>query len=370
MAAISGKDTQAVLVEANELAKFPETIALRDEWPGFLEKLTLDKCPRTYLVVTCILLVARAMHPKESLNVLEIKRGNDPDSKGYSAPSIGGPLAAFAKEHQIDLRATSQQPMNNQPFTYKDVIVEDMGIRPTLKKHWDAFFEIANYVNDLSSDSSVQFLAYIFASRKKVVHLTKKYDIGHVDWKVLENAAEKVAEFVDSKSDAGKVGQAFASALLDLLYSSDFVDQGNSQDPDAGIPGDVHVRGLNEEIWLWVEVKQQPIQTGQVIGFMDKVSDNQGERILYLALKNSDYPSNISIKKVTQQASKKDLRITVFQSPEEAIEWFLEYAPGSYAEVMGSLLSRMQSRLVESGCSAETLGEFEMIANELAGLKG
>lgn len=366
MAAISGVDTKAILVKANELAKTPEKILAQPEWAGFLEKLTLDKCPKTYLVVTCILLCARSMHPAESLNVLEIKRGSDPESKGYSAPSIGGPLAAFAKEHQIDLRATSQQPMNNQPFTYKEVIVEDMGIRSTLKVHWDSFFEIANYVNELSSEKALQFLAYIFTNRKKIKVAAKEYAVGHVDWATLEKATEKIAEFVDSKSDAGKVGQAFASALLDLLYSEDYVDQGNSQDPDAGIPGDVHVRGIGDDIWLWVEVKQQPIATGQVFGFIDKVSENSGERILYLALKNSDYPNDISDKKLLPYAAKKKVRVTVFESPMDAIEWFLEYAPGSYGQIIANLLSRMQARLEESGCSEETLGEFESIAEALA----
>ncbi len=367
MAAISGLDTKAILVRANELAKTPEKIVVQTEWPNRLSQLTLDKCPRTYLVVTCILLMARSMHSKDKLNVLEIKRGSNPDSRGYSAPSIGGPLAAFAKEHQIDLRATSQQPMNNQPFTYKEVITADMGVRPTLKPYWDSFFEIAEYVNDLSSDSALHFLAYIFSKRRKTKVASKEYSVGHVDWATLEMATEKVAKFIDSRSDSGKVGQAFASALLDLLYSPDFVDQGNSQDPDAGIPGDVHVRGLADDIWLWVEVKQQPIQTGQVIGFIDKVSDNSGERILYFALKNSDYPNDISSKKLEQHSSKKKIRVTKFESPGEAIDWFLEYAPGSYAQIIAGFLSRMQARLEESGCSAETLNEFELIGGELSG---
>lgn len=363
MTAISGLETKATLVQANELAKTPHAISVKPEWAGFLASLTLDKCPKTYLIVTCILLCARSMHPADNLNVLEIKRGSDPTSKGYSAPSIGGPLAAFAKEHQIDLRATSQQPMNNQPFTYKDVISQDMGIRSTLKIHWDAFYEIANYINDLSSAEALHFLGYIFAHRKKLNHSAKEFAVGHVDWSTLEDATQKIAEFVDSKSDAGKVGQAFASALLDLLYSEDFVDQGNSQDPDAGIPGDVHVRGIGEAIWLWVEVKQQPVATGQVFGFIDKVAENSGERILYLALKNSDYPNDISEKKLVPYALKKGVRVTVFESPSETIDWFLEYAPGSYGQIVAHLLARMLARLVESGCSAETLGEFEQIAD-------
>jgi hypothetical protein len=366
MVAISGVGTKAILVKANEMAKKPDSIAVQTEWPKFLERLTLDKCPTTYLAVTCVLLVARSTHPEDKLNVLEIKRGVNPGSKGYSASSIGKPLAAFAKEHQIDLRATSQQPMNNQPFTYKEVITEDMVTRPTLQSHWKSFFELAKYINALSSASALNFLAFIFANRRKAQFPAKQHAVGHIDWATLELVKERISEFVDSRSDSGKVGQAFAASLLDLLYSPEFVEQGNSQDPDASIPGDVHVRGLAEDIWLWIEVKQQPIATGQVIGFIDKVSENDGERILYLALKNSDYPNDISSKKLAQHSAKKDVRVTVFESPTETIDWFLEYAPGNYSQVVTGILTRMQARLEESGCSAETLSNFEEIATEFS----
>ena len=366
MASISGKDTKAVLVAANELAKSPDQIKELTPWPTLIQNLLADKCPKTYLAVSCILMAARAMHSKQELNVLEIKQGSSLSGKGYSAPSIGGLLAAFAKEHNIDLRATSQQPMNNQPFTYKEIILEDMGGRPLLKPYWDSFYKLACYVEELSSEEALHFLAYVFANRRTSGVVEKTYKVDHVNWQVLEKATVLLSKFIDSRSDSGKVGQAFASSLLDLLYSPDFVDQGNSQDPDARVPGDVHVRGLDQHIWLWIEVKQQPIQTGQVIGFINKVSDANGERLIYLALKNADYPSEISLRKVEQHAAKKDIRLTLFQSPQETLDWFLEFAPGSYSQVMESLLERMHSRLVESGCSAETLEEYEKFASFLS----
>jgi hypothetical protein len=218
----------------------------------------------------------------------------------------------------------------------------------------------------MSCESALNFLAFIFTKRRKAKVVQKEYSVEHIDWAALRSAVETVSDFIDAKSDSGKVGQAFASALLDLIYSSDFVDQGNSQDPDAGVPGDVHVRGIENEIWLWVEVKQQPVQTGQVIGFIDKVSDNNGERILYFALKNSDYPNDISSKKLEIYSAKKSVRVTVFESPGEAFDWFLEFAPGSYSQILAAFLSGMQSRLDESGCSKETLGQFEALASTLS----
>lgn len=365
MASISGKNTKALLVRANELARDLEKIEVDLDWQAHLDVLTDDKCPRTYLAVTCILLTARAMHPKSELNVLEIKRGENESDSGYSAPSIGSVLAAFAKEHLIDLRATSQQPMNNQPFTYKDSITQDMSVKPSVQVFWNSFFEIASFINDLPGDRALHYLAFVFSRRKKVKTQAKEYATGHIDWAFIERAKELISTFIDSKSDSGKVGQAFASAMLDVLYSEDFVDQGNSQDPDASTPGDVHVRDLTGEIWLWVEVKQQPIQTGQVIGFIEKVAANNGERILYLALRNSNYPSEIARQKVDLAATKNDIRITVFQSPEETIDWFLEYAPGTYGQVMSTVLSRLHARLTESGCSAATLTEFETLSDSL-----
>lgn len=364
MAIIHAESTRAILAWANERSKAEPIPTVASEWVELLEVLNADKCPKTYLAVTCVLLVARAMHPRSELNVLEIQQGES--STGYSAPSIGKLVASFAKEHHIDLRATSSQPLNNQPFTYKSAITPDMTVQANKAIFWRSFFRGAQAINSLDAQDSLNVLAFIFSKQRKTVVEKREFQVSQIAWAVLDEAVKLLSDFVDQNSGAGKVGQAFGSALLDLLYSSDAVEQGNSQDPDASTPGDIHVRDDNGQIWLWVEVKQAPIQSGQVQGFIDKVAANGGERVLYLALKNHDYPSDISIRKVETHAAKNNIRLTLFQSPHETLNWFLEFAGGSSGAILSNLLGRLHERLLESGASLEIRERFDRITERFS----
>jgi SacI restriction endonuclease len=359
VAIIHAESTRGILARANERSKAEPGPAVAPQWTDLLEVLTSDKCPKTYLAVTCVLLVARAMHPREELNVLEIQQGDS--VTGYSAPSIGKLVASFAKEHHIDLRATSSQPLNNQPFTYKSAITLDMSVQANKQVFWHSFFQGAQDINSLDTDEALNVLAFIFSKQTKTSVQKREFQVAQIAWAVLDDAVKDLAEFVNHNSGAGKVGQAFGSALLDLLYSSEAVEQGNSQDPDASTPGDVHVRDKNGQIWLWVEVKQAPVQSGQVQGFIDKVAAHGGERILYLALKNHNYPSDISIRKIETHAAKNNIRLTIFQSPLETLNWFLEFAGGSSGAMLSNLLDRFHVRLLESGASLEIRERFELI---------
>lgn len=362
MVMIHSEATRGILAAANERAKAEPSPSVSAKWEDFLEVLNSDKCPKTYLAITCVLLVARAMHDRIHLNVLEIQQGNS--ETGYSAPSIGKVLASFAKEHNINLRATSSQPLNNQPFTYKSAIALDMGVQSNKEIYWRDFYRGAEAINDLQPIEALNLLSYFFFRQRKVEVHKREFQVSQISWDVLEDAVEEISEFVEQNSGSGKVGQAFGASLLDLLYSEEFVEQGNSQDPDAKTPGDVHVRDQSGEIWLWVEVKQAPVQSGQIQGFIDKVADLGGEKILYLALKNHNYPSDISSRKVELHADRRKVRLTVFQSPLETLNWFLEFAGGSSGAVLANLLSRLHERIIESGASAEIQEKFVEIASK------
>lgn len=362
MANISSESIRGTLAMAHERAKVVPEPTVGTYWNGLLDKLNEDKCPLTYLAVTCVLLTARAMHPASELNVLHIKQGTSPT--GYSAPSIGKVVASFAKEHNIDLRASSSQPMNNQPFTFKDEIVSDMSVQANKEHYWKMFFSGAESINRLESRDALEILSYFLLKQQKKISEPRHFEVSQISWDFLETAIREIAAFVETNSDSGKVGQAFASGLLDLLYSSDFVEQGNSQDPDASRPGDVHVKDEAGLIWLWVEVKQAAVQNGPIQGFTDKVASNGGERVLYLALRNHNYPSDISDAKVKAHAYKKNIRLTIFQSPIEFLHWVVDFAGGTSGSLLGELLSRFYERLLEAGVSAEIREKFEAISSK------
>lgn len=360
MVSINANDAKQILSEINEESKSGIHGDPAKQWISRIASLELDACPKTYLAMTAVLLLARAMHDLATLDVLEIKKGSS--AKGYAAPTLGSAVATFCKEQGIDLRATSSQPLNNQPFTYKSRITQNMGVKRSLITHWESFFESANAINSLTSSDARAILAYLFKIRKKIHKSPTKVLVTKSDWSDVADASEKITDFVEKNSGAGKVGQAFGSALLDLLYGENQVEQGNSQDPDASKVGDVHVNNEIGEPWLWVEVKQVPISTGNILGFINKISDDGAQRSLYLALKNYNYRSNIDMQKIQNTAAKKGLKMTVFQSPKEFIDWILEFSGGTTDVILSELFTRLKARLVEAGVSEAILSEFETIS--------
>jgi hypothetical protein len=357
---IKGEDVLQILSHANEQAlrregKLPEKS--RQYWLDVLDVLSLDKTPRTYIAVFTVVLVARSLHSKEFLDVLQIKKGKHP--LGYSAPSIGTKVATFAKEQNIDLRATSSQPMNNQPFTFMDSIEPDMGVQAKFSKVWDLFYQALVNVNDLNSLEAQGILSVVFEQRRRVEKPKSVLVLQTQGTEALEILSKRLCEFVDSNSDSGKVGQAFVSAVYSLIYDTQSVQQGDSQDPDAKTPGDVHVVSENQWPWLWMEVKQKAIATGDIKGFVKKVTDLGGDNIAYFALKNSKYSSHIQESSAISDAIKKGARLVIYQSPGDALSTLLPYGRGLAHQVAENLANQMLERLIEANASAEIISNYK-----------
>jgi len=363
---IKGEDVQKILAQANEVAlqhngKLPS--GSEDYWSSIFDLLASQKTPRTYTAVFAVLLAARALREKDELDVRQVKKGAHP--KGFSAPSIGSKLASFAKEQNIDLRATSSQPMNNQPFTFVDVILPEMGVQPKFKTIWDEFYTSICRINDLTSTDAKDLLASFFDFRR-ISEKPQTVLISSISGlNSLEDLNSKICSFVDQNSESGKVGQAFASALYSLIYPAELVLQGDSQDPDASTPGDVHVVNAGGVPWLWIEVKQKVIATGEIKGYLSKVVACGGDNIVYFAIKNSKYSANIQEQTVYADAVKKGSRIRIFQSPEQATNELLPYAQGTTSQVAEAFASNMFFRLQEANCSDKVIEDFK---SSLAGL--
>jgi hypothetical protein len=366
---LQGESIMRVLANANEDAKrYGEELAAAgdlEEWRAALQILRADPTPKTYLALTAVLLTARAMYPSEKLDVLAIKAGKDP--RGYSASSIGTKLASFAKEQGIDLRANSSSPLNNQPFTFKERILEDMGVQPKFEIAWRSFYYLAQKINDASPADAARVLSLLF-------HMCRRVDAASVSVKVrqggkasLDKVAAAVAQFTSAHVDGGKVGQAFVAGVLDLLYGAEQVILGDTQDPDASTPGDVQVKD-STGVWLWAEAKQKVIGTGDITGFLRQVRKAGGERVVYFALVNSGYSGQIKPEGIEKEAESLGVGVKVVESAEQALDWFLPMAPGSYATVASALLERTRARLVQSQVKPSILAAFDDLARKYAEL--
>ena len=125
--------------------------------------------------------------------------------------------------------------------------------------------------------------------------------------------------------------------------------------------GDVQVQD-DSGTWLWTEVKQKVVTTGDVQGFIRKVHEAGGERVVYFALVNSGYSANIQPKALENEARKLGMGVQLLDSPAKALEHFLPLASGSYAGLSGRLLERTHARMTQAGCSPDVLGAFTVMA--------
>lgn len=359
---ILGEHILKVLADANETAKREKDRLLTDpslkDWAEHVANLRVVRA-KTYLAVATVLLTARALREPAVLDVRELKVKSGP--KGYSAQAVGKSVATFVKTHGIDLRATSSQPINNQPFTAINRIERGQFAHGD----WAILDDAIDYINGLTSAQAREALAYTFAAQRKPAAEAKKVTVSGGRGKFVA-ICHDLAIFVDAHIDGGRTGQALLSALLDVIVTSGEVQMGDVQDPDLGRPGDVHAVDDAGEPWLWGEVKQKPVTTGEVLSFVDKVHKKGGERVIYLALQNSSYPTHIDQSRTYLDAKRRGIELNVILSPAEAIRTLIANATGRFADVSERLLESMRGRLVESNGDPAVLVEFDRMASKHA----
>jgi hypothetical protein len=355
---LNGEKIRSVLATADQLAlsgQIDKNSEFVKTWATYINKLSTPDMPKTYLAVFGVLLAARSLEDEGNLDVRHIQAGSSPI--GYSAPSIGKALATFVKEQGIDLRATSTQPLNNQPFTYKKRIELEMGVKKNKRGQWGDFYKIVELVNKLSSPDAQTALALLFDMRRTYAKPSAVAHGRHTDLFSTERFMENVCFFVEKNSENGKVGQAFVSSCLELIYGTENVIQGHSQDPDAKLVGDVHVY-KNDEPVIFVEVKQAPIATGQIAGFMDKISEAGEDRAIYFALENYKYSGHINLESVRKKAQKLNMTITLYSSPQEAFDALFSQMVCSVSNFIETFSVSFRSRLVEAGVAEGLLDTF------------
>jgi hypothetical protein len=358
---ISAVEINLVLSSADELSRNSDLdlVSKYPEWDKQIDYLNADSCPVTYLPVTAVLLIARALRSPEHLNVLHIQTKTS--EQGYSAPSLGKLLISFAVQQKIDLRSTSSQIMNNQPFTFKAKIEPDMASSHKATQY-SQFFKFANYVNEISSTTALEILGLMFSKcRFDALPDVKINNTGN-GLASLMAMGDLASNFVDTNSESGKVGQAFVAALFDLAFPGFENRMGNNNDPSVYLPGDVQSE-KDGSYWIWAEVKQKSVVTPDIQTFLERISEIKGDRAMYFALANEPYPQNLNLDKLQKEAMKKGVLLHVFTSPAQAFREVTSFAPGSAIDLANRFANTFNSRLREAAVTNELRNKWIEIAS-------
>jgi len=359
---LSEEEIRGALSSADLLAR---TIGeeLRARYPKWVEDIAYlsgRDCPKTYLPVAAILLTARSMRGHEELDVLDIQQQTS--AVGYSASSIGRLVIPFATEQGIDLRSKSSQVLNNQPFTFKKRITPGMTDRKPVQ--FARFYEVATSVNELTREEAQEILALLFHLNRAKPIETAVFEVSQMGWDEAMSYFAAWEGFTDGNSDNGKVGLAFTASVLELLYGESTVVMGKNWDPDVTTPGDVQVVD-DSGPWLWTEVKQKVITTGDVQAFVGKVLAVGGSRILYCALANANYRNNLDHVKLRKLATKESLELTIVESPGELTNLLVLRSPGQPGELVARMAEVLTRRLVEADVAPDILEKFKDLNAQL-----
>lgn len=353
--ALSSADLQARAMGDELRVRYPK-------WVEDFEFLAGRDCPKTYLPVIAILLTARSMRGGAELDVLDIQQQTS--AKGYSASSIGRLVIPFATEQGIDLRSKSTQVLNNQPFTFKKRITPGMTDRKPVQ--FARFYEIATSVNNLTRETAQEILALLFHLHRSKPIETKVFTARQMGWNEVVSYFAAWERFTEQNSDNGKVGLVFAASVLELIYGRLAVAMGNNWDPDVTTPGDIQVVDTYGP-WLWTEVKQKVVTTGDVQAFIGKVHAVGGTRILYCALANANYRNNLDHTKLKKLASREGLDLTIVESPSELAGLLLSRSPGQPGEVVARMAEVLVRRLVEADVALDVFEKLSDLNSQLFG---
>ena len=141
---------------------------------------------------------------------------------------------------------------------------------------------------------------------------------------------------------------------------------GQNWDPDVTTPGDVQV--LDDlKPWLWTEVKQKPITTGDVQAFCGKVNAVGGARILYCALANANYRNNLDHDKLTKLAVSTSIDLTIVESPTALVDLVLPRCAGQPDMLVARMAEAVTRRFTEADVSLEVCERFETLNTQLFG---
>lgn len=360
---LNGQQIRNLLARAHQLALRSEDFLDGQDhtlWTPLIARLRAPSVPKTYLAVFAVTLVARSLHDRDVLSIWDIKSGTS--DKGYSASSIGTQLSSFIKTHHIDLRARSSQPMNNQPFTFKDRILKDPHAMTVATKHhgsWQLFTEALSRVEQATPDEAMEGLVALFAATQQVTDsvVAREMTTANANWNTVEKLITVVCDFVDRYPLGGKTGQALVAAALSTSFGKDNVSMGQINDPDAGLVGDVHISD-GKQVWLWVEVKQKVVMQGDVLSFASKVSNQGGSRALYCAFANTLYPDHVNKLKIAGQSRDHSVEMEYFDSSRHFLSQIFRISPGNPQKLVSRFSTHLLDRITEVGCDFDTISDF------------
>jgi hypothetical protein len=201
----------------------------------------------------------------------------------YSARGVGhGVLVPRCVEEGISLRTRGREPLNNQPFFRYETVHTDMRVVQRAEADLQYLVETLEQADFLRGADALHALAALLRTRLEDPASDPAPPLRDLELSpsaLIEAAVAHAA----ADPEGGRRGQALVAAGLDLLHEE--VVTARINDPSRDEPGDVTAgSGPGRSIH---EVKQRPIETGEVLQLIDRASEDRLTKVDYHALRGA-----------------------------------------------------------------------------------
>ena len=201
-----------------------------------LSSLCEAGCPKTHIAFLGAALLAKALNQK--VDLYAIKPTQRPDNpNAFSARSLAhSVLVPLSAELGIHLGVTGREPLNNQPYFRMKWLNDDTPIRADGRQAFDLVLGLIERLSAHTRDEALSALRSFI-----VVRMRYQPRYGTLDGDI-EISPSKLIECIQALSknfsEGGKVAQAIAAGVLDVIEGMDFIESGRINDPDRRFPGD------------------------------------------------------------------------------------------------------------------------------------
>lgn len=310
------------------------------EWAEATEEIGASPS-KTYVAALGTGLLARATDERVDALALKVKSGPD----AYSARTLAhNVLVPPSLEFGYDLGATGREPLNNQPFFRYDRIDECERIASNAEPFHEKLVGYLEAANKLDPEEALGALAAFLRVRIEVAESEVKVDLRNLEIG-LSGLLRAVRQLLAEDAEGGKRAQAFAAAVVDLVY--DRVRMVRINDPSRRFPGDVQAYHSSRALpVLAVEVRAKPVEGSEVRRFVRSVAEENLAHCMVLAFSEEQPPlTGTGLEK--NALNDAGVLLDVYESPPMLLRLGLSWSSRPLPEVLAEFPDRMQDRLME-----------------------
>ncbi|MFI9774621.1 restriction endonuclease, SacI family [Streptomyces sp. NPDC051956] len=306
--------------------------------------------------------------------------------RGYSARGVAKDvLVPMCVEHEIDLRTTGAEPLNNQPFfakpqVIKDLIPENKLVARRELEYLIQCLEAADYLED---ESAVHALAAFLRVRIEDGNKATVLELQGNALK-LPVLSQLARDFINVNREGGRRGQALVAACLDLVHPG-MVYADAINDPSRKVPGDVAIEvpsqpqaSTQETIFpvettqplvpadrvvvLSAEAKQKVVTQSEILQFVERLAAAGIGKGLYVAVEPNQ--ADLEVSELVKKAQERNgIALEVITDPKRLLENAVQWSPLSLGECLETFPQLLVQRLRDFHCGKDSQHEWgDMLA--------